>query len=117
MIDLFGVHAFNEANVVGDLARVLHEVADPGPAFAVLLVGFDGSEKLSLVSRGGHRAEALAFHVTGGNRLSVALFELRLVVEELEVGRAAILEEKDDAFGFRRDLLEGGRELARFRGL
>ena len=111
MIYLLSVHALDEANVVGDLYGVWHEVADPGAAFAVLLVGFDGREKLSFVGGGGHRAETFAFHVTSRDGLSVAFFEFWLVVEKLEVAGSAGLEKKDDAFGFWRDPFDGGGQL------
>ena len=111
VIYLLGVHALDEAYVVGDLPGVRHEVADPGAAFAILLVGLDGREELSFVGGGRHRAETFAFHVTGRDGLSVAFFEFRLVVEKLEVGRTAVLEKKDDAFGFWRDSFDGGGQF------
>ena len=111
MIDLLGVHALDEANVVGDLPGVRHEVADPGTAFAILLVGLDGREKLSFVGGGRHRAKPFAFHVTGRDGLSVAFFKFRFVVEKLEVGRSSVLEKKDNAFGFWRDPFDGGGQL------
>ena len=117
MVDLFGVHALDEANIVGNFSGMRHEVADPGPAFAVLFVGFDGREKLSFVSSGGHRAKPLALHITGGDGLAVALFKFRFVVEKFKVGGPTVLEKEDDAFCFRCDLFDGGRKLALVFGL
>lgn len=111
VVDLFGVHAFDEAEVVGDLGGVGHQGADGGTGLAVLFEGFDGGEEASLVGRGGHGGEAFALHVGFGDGLAVEFGELGFVVEEFEMGGGSVLEEVDNALRFRGDLLGGSEDV------
>ena len=71
--------------------------------------------KLRLVSR--HAGEALA-HADGFRQLrAVQLCEVRLVVEQIELRRRAVLEEVDDALGLGRKVRETGEAAHRRRRL
>jgi cytochrome b561 len=52
----------------------------------------------------GHRAEPRALHDRVGNLLPATFREFRLVVEEIDVRRRAVLEQVDDALGLRREV-------------
>ena len=111
MIDGFSVHALYEAELVGDLGGVGHEVADPCAALAVLLEGFNRSEEELAVGIAGHGAEALVADVAFRHRGIVELLEFGFVVPEVAVGGGAVLEEVDDALGLGGDLADVGGDL------
>lgn len=111
MVDLFGVHAFDEAKIVGHLGGMGHQGTDCGSGLTVFCEGFDGVEKLSLAGGGGHRREAFPFHVGGRDRLAVKLGQLGFVIEKFEVAGSSVLEKVNHSFGFRGDGAGGGKDL------
>ena len=108
VVDRLGVQRTDDANLVGDAARVREEIADDGAAFAAgfegPLAGLDGEAGL----RSDHAGDALAAADRVGEVFVEALAEDGFLVEEIEVGGAAGLEETDDAFRFRREMREAG---------
>ena len=106
MIHLLGVHAFDEANVIDHLRGMGHQGTDRCARLTVLLKRLDRVEQDPLVGSRRHRAETLPFHVTRRNGFVVQLRQRRLLVEQLEMTRPAILKEVNDALGLGRDLLE-----------
>ena len=114
MVDLFGVHAFDEAKVIGNGGGMGHQGAHPGTTFAMLFEGLDGSEEASFVRGRRHGAEALAVHVTFRDRFAVEFGELRFVIPELEMSGPSVLEKVDDALRLGREAGDG-RHHAIFR--
>ena len=104
MVHRIGMHALYEADLVCDPANMGHEVADPCSALAVLLEGFNRSEKELAVGVTGHGAEALAADIALRHRSVVKFLELGFIVPEVAVGGCAVLKEVDDALGLWGDL-------------
>ena len=111
VIHLLGVHAFDEAEVIGDGGGVRDNVADPGSALPALLEGLECAEEFSFISSSGHSTEALSGHVAGGDLLAVHFGKQRFVIEKLEVAGSAVLKEDDDALGLGCELGDGGGDL------
>lgn len=110
VVDGIGVHAFHEAEAVGDLGDVGEEVGDPGTGSAALVEGFDRGEEPLAVCLAGHGAETLAADVFLRDGLAVVALEAGLEVEEIDVGWGAVLEEVDDVLGAGLELGQGGME-------
>ena len=109
MIDLLGLHRPDDGEFVDDFGGVRQKLAEPGAAFAVLRELEDGG-------RGGNFVWKALMPVRrwpiadGFRQIGAALFSERgLVVEQIELGRRAVLEEIDDSFG-------GGREIRDSQG-
>ena len=117
VVEEVGLAGFDEAEVVGDRGSMREHIAHPRAALAVLLELLIVAEQVDSVARA-HEREALAFDEAGGDGLAVEFVELGLVVEELELTRAAGHEEVDDALGLRSvmRLLRGVR-IGGWRGL
>jgi hypothetical protein len=92
----FGVHGMDEAEIIDVFGDVGEETADPATGLPVLFEIPERFEKFTLTffPEGGL---ANANKVEG---LAIALDELGLVVEGVDMGRSAGHEEEDDAFGF-----------------
>ena len=110
VIDGLGVHAAEDADLVGDVRGVRQQVAEPGAALAVLV------EIVHASGTTGKRSCCATMPVTrwppkteaGMSWLNRSL-HLGLVVEQVEVRRAAGLEQEDDAFRLRREVRERRR--------
>ena len=70
--------------------------------------GFDGSEQQFAVRFARHRAEAFTVDEFVGNSLAVTICQFGLVVEQVDVGRGAILEQIND-------ILSLGGEMGQIR--
>src|SRR5580765_6401618 len=81
VIDCFGVHRLDEAEIVGALAQVRQQLAEPRPAAAVLAKGEHGRDAGKLALPGSHARQTLAHAHGAGQILAVVLAQLRLVIE------------------------------------
>ncbi len=114
MVDGLGVHALDEAQVVGNLGRVRQQIAQPGAALAVLLKleRRTDQRQARLVAR--HAGQTL-LAANFGRQLGTVLFvQQRLVIEQVDLRRPAGLKQKNDPLGFRREvrpLRRGGGRL------
>ena len=102
VIDVLGVHALDEAELVGDRARVRQEVADPGAALAALLERAQRTDDRERGLAARHRRQALRLAHRGRQVLAVHALERRLVVERVDVRDRAEHVQADHAFGARR---------------
>ena len=115
VVDRLGVHRIDDADVVGDLAVVRQQVADPLPGFSVL---FKGHERLgrgkALLTRG-HAREPLALSNRIGQVLTVELFERRFVIKRVDLAGSTGLTQVDDPLGLRLEMRGPGvaRPVAR----
>ena len=101
VIDLLGVHRLDEAEIVDDLRRVRHQLADPGPRLSILLESecrWRDRERCLIRAHGG---EPLALPDRVGQIHSPHFRELWLVVEELQLRRPAALKQINDSLGLR----------------
>ena len=96
-----GVHRLDDAQIVGVACEVAEDLADLEAALAVRLE----------LERGAHQRArlALGLEVAAGIRFAVVLREHRLVVEAIDVRRAAVEKQVDD-------VLRLGREVWRLHG-
>ena len=100
VVDGLGLQRFDEAQFVHYAGGVRHQLADPRAAFAMLRKFVWRAESAaSFVAR--HQRHALCPEDACRNVLSVQLVQHGLVVEKIDVTRAAGLEEVDDAFCLR----------------
>ena len=106
----------HEAQLVDDLRGVRQQLADPRAALAVLreLELRAGQRKRPLER--GHAGQALAHPHRLGQLLAVHRAEQRLVVEQLELRRAAALEQVDDPLGPRHEVRRREQWTAGRRG-
>ena len=103
VIDGVGVDGLDQRDVVDDLGRVRQQLADPLAALAVLL-------ELELRRRdreprlaAGHRGDALALADAVGQVLVEIFGQLRLVIPQVDLRRAAVHVQIDDRLGLRRE--------------
>ena len=97
MIDLLGLHRADDADLVGDAGDVREQVGDLLARLAVLLE-FD--ERPARLEHGVLKlGELLPLGERLGERLAVELLQLGLVVEALELRRAARHAEVDHPLG------------------
>ena len=99
------------AEVVGDLAMMGQEVAEPGARLAMLGELEVGAGERDRRLLGAHAGEPLGAADFGGELLAVFFVEQRFVVEEVLLGGAAGLEEVDDAFRLRGEGRGGGERI------
>ena len=104
----FRVQRLHVAEIVGDRGDLRKKIGDPRAGFAVLGEVRDLAEDRAggLVAR--HGRESFAAGELVGDLLTVPLAEFGFVVEEIDVGRRAVLEKVDDAFGLGREVRELG---------
>ncbi len=115
VVDRFGVERVDHAEIVGDLAQVRQQFAEPEPAFAVLLEleHRRGDGELGLIGR--HAREALTHADRVGQILAAFFFHRRLGIKEIHLRRRAGLKEIDHSLGFGRMIRKAG-EAADLRG-
>ena len=116
MVNGFGVHGTDEAEVVGNGGDVRQELAHPRAASAVLReLEVAGLDRQLLAS--GHGGEPLA-HADGiGKLLTAELLQHRLVIEEIVLGGSAGLCEVNDALRSWREVRSWGRGVVGSLGL
>ena len=96
MVDGLGVQGLDDADIIRDALDVRDEVADPGPMFpAGLAVHERGADRVAFLSRS-HAGEPLRPFDGRRQVLARELVQGRFVVEEIDVGHAARLEEAED---------------------
>ena len=115
VIELIRVHRLHERDLVGDLLEVRHGVAHPESALTVLFKGTRATHELG--HAGGER-EGAALEERVRAILSAPFHELRLVVEDVQVGWAARHVQVDDALGLGLEvrLARGERVIVGGRG-
>ena len=109
MVDGLGVHALDHAHVVDDMGQVVQRLAQPSAGLAVAgeLERTRGAGERFLA--GGHRGLALG-RVNGfGHLLPETLGQVRLVVEEIHLRRAAGLEQINHPLGLGRKVRQAGQ--------
>ena len=99
MVNRLGVQGLDDTDVIRDGLNVREEVADPG---AMLAAGFAflerGPDRVVFLS-GSHPREALGAFDRRREVFARKLVQGGLVVEQVDVGQAAGLEEAEDPFG------------------
>ena len=115
VVDLLGLHRADDAEVVGDRTDVREDVGELHARLAPLLEFERTAAGLE------HGALELGDLLALGERfregLSVEFLQDRLIVEELEVGRAARHAEEDDALGLHREVRGFERPLGELSGV
>ena len=109
VIDRLGVHAPQDTNVIRNLARERKLITEPLPALAMLPEAIHGGHNREPVLLGDHTGNTLRPKDGRRNILIEAVFDLRLVVQEVEMRGAAGLKQKDDPFGPCRKVHAGQR--------
>ena len=104
VVDRLGEHRLDEADVVDDLAMMRQQLAEPRARLAVLGEFEERAGERDRRLLGRHAGEPLAAADVFGQLLAVLLVEQRLVVEQILLGRAAGLEQVDDALHARREV-------------
>ena len=108
VVDSIGVHALDHAHIVDDFGQVMQWLAQPSAGLAVAgeLERTWGTGERGLA--GGHRGLALG-RINGlGHFLPEALGQVRLVVEEIHLRRAAGLEKINHPLGLGREVRQTG---------
>ena len=90
-----------------------HEGTHPGTALAVLLEWLDRGQHELSIGLASHGAEASVAQVGFRNRLAVQFRQLRLVIEQVHMGRRAVHEEVNDAFRLGRKIGKRNHRLCR----
>ena len=99
MVDRVGVHALDHAHIVDHLGQVSLRFAEPDARLAVACEpDRAGSDRERLLARRHRRLAFVGIHRLG-HLLTKPLGQLRLVVEQVHLGRAAGLEQIDDSLG------------------
>ena len=109
VVELVGVHRADEADLVGHFLKVRKPIGNPEPRLADLTKRIDGPQQLRHAADEG---EALAFEKLLRAILAVERFQLRLVLEQLELAGRAGQVQINDALRFR-----GEVPMARRQGL
>ena len=98
VVDGLGVQGLDDADVIRDGLDVRDEVTDPGAMLAAGLAFHErGPDRVALLS-GSHPGEALGAFDRGRQVFAGKLVQGGLVVEQVDVGHAAGLEEAEDPF-------------------
>src|SRR5690606_37395417 len=84
------------------------QIADPGAVLAAAAPGPHGGDDGVGALAGGHAGEALIAFYRGWNFLAIETIEIRLVIEQIDVGEAAGLVETEDALGLGGEVGQGG---------
>ena len=102
MVDRLGVHAADDANLIGDPADVRQHLGELDPGVAVAFEGLDGRLDRPLRVAAGHRREPRRAADTLGDVLAGKLAHHRLGVVEIDVRRPPSLPEHDNPLRLRR---------------
>ena len=96
MVDRLGVHRTDDAELVDDPCGVRKQLAHPEAVRAVLLELELGARQRQRRLIAAHAGESLTLPDRVRELLAVAFLKERLVIEEIELRRAAALHEGDD---------------------
>src|SRR5262249_40231272 len=99
VVDRLGVQRFKDANFVGDGAGVRQELAEPAATAAVLVKLEHRRDTRKRALPRGHAGDALPHTHGGWQFLAMMPAQRRLVIEHIDVRRAARHEQVDDALG------------------
>ena len=118
MVDRVGVHRLDDAEVIDHFRGPRQQFADPCAGLAVLVEFEDRRRERKARLPGGHAGEALALFLEPAVEILLeALFQLRLVVEQIELRRRADQRDVDHAFRLRGDLRQHAVDAGQaFRG-
>ncbi len=114
VIDRVGDHGFHETDLIGDAGGVWDEFTQPGAACAMLREVKHGRGDGKAVLARGHGGDALATSHTIRQVLIEHGLHPRFGIKQIHLGRAAALEEVDDAFGLGGKVKAGGAEAIAF---
>lgn len=84
MVELIRIHGVDHAQLVGHFLEVRNGVRHPESTFTVLLKAAPGSQELWYPLR---ESKAFAFKKLRRAILTIAFYQLRFVVVEVQVGR------------------------------
>lgn len=115
MIDLLGVHRLDEAEFVGDRSGMRHQFADSRAALPVLFEFEKGIGDREGFLPAAHPGKALSISNGVGQVLASNFIHQWLVVEQVDLGWPAGLEEIDYAFCFWGEVREFGFDFAFYR--
>ena len=104
VVDGLGVHALDDAELVGDGLDPGQQIADPRALFAAAFAGFQGRHHGIRGLAAGHSGEPLRTLHAGRKLLAGVLVKHRFVVEEVHVREPAALEQAEHAFRLRRKM-------------
>ena len=101
VIDRLGMHAAQDAKLIGDLGGIRQAIAQPLPALAVLLEFVHRGSDRKAILIGDHASDALASKDRRGDVLIETIPDEGLVVEQVDLRGSAGLKKKNDALGAR----------------
>ncbi len=108
VVDRVGAHRANDADIVGDGARVRQKVAEPLPAAAPLAEAGDPRQhKLALALR--HGRQTLPHLHRRRQQFAAPPGQARLVIEQVHVRRGAGLHQVNDAAHLRCEVRQAGQ--------
>ncbi len=112
MIDGVGMHGLDDRDLVGDLAGVRQQFAQPHARRAMLLELEDRrrGRKGGLIR--GHAGQALAHPHRFRQIAAAQLLKPGLVIEQVQLRGSAVLEQINDALGARREMRQSGQPRA-----
>jgi len=119
VVDRFGVHRSDDREIIHNGRQVRKQFGiDPGSALSATFEFEPGRDTQKLLLAARHGRQSLPFSDTVGERLAVDLPQPGLVVEEVDVARAAGHEEIDDPLRPRREVRQRGQpgNLGKRRG-
>ena len=104
VIDRFGMHRADQADVVDNRRRMRHQFAQGNPALPMSLERVLRGHGLKARLMGDHPGHALPLEHRFWNVLAKAILQQRLVVEQVQVRRTAGLEQEDDPLRLGREV-------------
>ena len=113
VVDRLGVHALDEAQLVGDALQVRHEVADPEPALAARPAARDRRHHEKLRLTAGHARHPLRALHARRNLLTREVVHRRLLIEEVDVRETAGLKQTQHPLSLRREVRHARKSAGR----
>jgi hypothetical protein len=115
VVDRFGVHGAQDAQVARDFRGVGEQGAELDPCFRLAREVDEGARKRQNGLISAHSGQALPGAHAVGQGLAVQLAQARLGIERLELRRAAGLKQVDHALGargeMRRTIVTGAQQV------
>jgi len=106
MIEAFGVHRMDHAQIVHVNRNVRKQFARPQATLPVLLPAKGRAHQFAQLAAG----HFLGLRYTAGNVAAVVLLQLRLVIERIDVARPAHHEQEDHPLGSWSEMWHAGRQ-------